>query len=65
MAKLPKSSSKKAKTLLASRDIWKDSGILASDNMKKELKNLGITPVRLINTKSSGFGTHTNISDKD
>ena len=52
------------KTLLASNDIWKDAGISASPGMKKELKALGITPIKLINTKSSGLSGGSKISDR-
>lgn len=66
MAKIkkPKNGASKGKTLLASGDIWKDAGISASPGMKKTLKSLGITPVKLINTKSSGIRGSKNISDR-
>ena len=62
--KTQKNGASKGKTLLASGDIWKDAGIEASEGMKKELKSLGITPVKLIETKSSGLSGKSNISDR-
>ena len=62
--KTQKNGASKGKTLLASGDIWKDAGISASPGMKETLKSLGITPVKLINTKSSGLGSRKNISDR-
>ena len=56
------SKSPKQTNLLASKDIWKESGI--STNMGPELKKLGITPDKLIKTPSQVGGGRTNISDR-
>ncbi len=58
------SRSPKQTNLLASKDIWKESGISASPGMKKELNKLKITPQQLIKTPSQVGGGRTNISDR-